>query len=111
MPPPPALGSRGGVLLVVKKLRLFSASLKVWEKFFGQASSAQWGLRFSLLDTSTRVLEGRWNLILCAVKREKGPKQAHDAHHASSWVCWALKIRYKPQQNAQNTCRGQCLWL
>ena len=56
---------------------------------------------------------GVLKLHMCDVKREiGGPNRPHDAHDAGSWgACRALKMRYKPQQNDQNTRCGQCLWL
>ena len=79
---------------------------KIWrfEALF-RASSAQLGLRFSLLETSTsRGLEGCWNLI-CVVSRQQvvartGPTMlvmlALDG-------CWDLRMRFKPRVNAKYT--------
>ena len=40
------------------------------------------------------------------------PHDARGADDAGSWGgCWALKMRYKPQQNAHNARCGQCLWF
>ena len=78
---PPLLGSPGSVLLVSNFKVIFGCVFevppllrRVWGNFFGPASSAHLGPRFSLLDTSTYL--GFWKGVgtscVCGVKKAIG---------------------------------------
>ena len=74
----------------------------VWGMFFFRpASSAQLGLRFSLLATSTYLEFWRGLEASCVWCQEGnwGPKQAHDAHDAGSWAAAGrLKCAINPHK-------------
>ena len=65
-----------------RKLRRFLDA--VWGNFFGPASSAQLGLRFSLFDTSIYLwfCRGDGSLYMRCQQGHRGPDKPHDAHDA-----------------------------